>query len=112
MTTQVIKYSIPTEVLFELLDKICKKTNKYYTLNKVSFKLAEYHNYTQAFCDKIITHYYLSKQYYMTRKLDYCKFATIIRQMCKSMGIHFISKILYDNSNYEIVYYIYHEDYV
>ena len=77
MTTQVIKSSIPTEVLFEFLNKICKKYNKYYILNKVSFKLAEYHNYTQDFCNIIIDHYYLSKQYYVTRKLDYCKFTTI-----------------------------------
>lgn len=108
MTSQVIKYTIDNSILFDLLDKICKKyNNKYYILNKVSFKIAVYHNYTTEFCDKIKDNYYLSKKNYVTRRLDYSKFITIIRQICKSNNINFTSKIIYDKSDYDIVYYIY-----
>ena len=111
MISQVIKYEINNNILFELLEKICKNDdNNYYILNKVSFKLAMYHNYIQEFCSRIVDNYYISKQYYVTRKLDYCKFTTIIRQICKANNINFTSKILYDKSNYDITYYVYNSD--
>ena len=72
MTSQIIKYAINNKKLFDLLDKICNKyNNKYYILNKVSFKQAVYYNYLDDFRNKLIDHYYLSKQYYIVRKLDF-----------------------------------------
>ena len=42
MISQVIKYSINNNILFELLNKICKKyCNKFYILNDTLFKILQ-----------------------------------------------------------------------
>ena len=40
-------------------------------------------------------------------KLNYTKFVTIIRQICKKNEIPFSNTIKYDKSTYNIIYYIY-----
>ena len=42
-----------------------------------------------------------------TRKMDYNKFVTVIRQIANSIDVHYTSEIIYDKSKYEIVYYFY-----
>ena len=38
MSCQIFKESIPHDILFSLLNKICTKTEKFYLLNKISYK--------------------------------------------------------------------------
>ena len=58
-------------------------------------------------CDNIEKYYYKCKRFYVTRKQTYKTFITILRQICKFKHLAFTSKIKYDKSKYEIVYYIY-----
>ena len=44
---------------------------------------------------------------YITRKMNYKNFITIIRQICKYHHFAFASNIKYDKSSYEITYNIY-----
>ena len=108
MPNQIFRSIIYRDTLFILLDKICNKIdNKYYLLDTMAFKKAVYHNLLDEFCTSIRDNYYLSKQYYATRKLDYNKFVTIIRQICKSINCNYVSQIIYDKSSYSISYKIY-----
>ena len=86
------------------------KTDKYYALNSSSFKKAQFKELIEPFCEKIKEAYHLSKQFYVTRKINYSKFITIIRQICKKNHIPFNSQIKYDKSSYDICYYIYYND--
>ena len=108
MSNQIFRSIINRDIVFCLLDKICDKIDdKYYLLNNAAFKKAIYHNLLEDFCSTIQDNYYLSKQYYVTRKLDYNKFVTIIRQICRSSNINYVSQITYEKSNYSISYKIY-----
>ncbi len=104
MKSQIFKSIVPITILFELLEKICVKDEKYYHLSKSSFKAAEYHNLVTDFCSKIIEHYHLSKRYYVDRKMNYNKFVTVIRQVCSVNNVSYTSKILYNKSDYDILY--------
>lgn len=111
MSSQIFKKPIPNNKLFDLLQKISankdNNTDNYYLLNKACFKQMVYHNYLEDFCDSIKEYYHTSKLHYIERKLDYSKFITIIRQLCCYNKISYTSKIVYNNSTYDIVYYIY-----
>lgn len=111
MSSQIFKKPVPNEILFDLLQKISANkddnTDNYYLLNKTCFKQMVYHNYLEDFCNSIKEHYHKSKLHYIERKLDYNKFITIIRQVCSYNKVSYTSKIVYNNSTYDIVYYIY-----
>ena len=115
MVSQIIKKDIPTNIIYEFLDKICDNNvneniidqKKYFTINKSSFRKAEFHNLIIPFLEVIKQYYHLSKQFYITRKLTYNNFLTIIRQICNFKNISYESKITYQKSNYEVIYYIF-----
>ena len=107
MSSQVFKEAIPINILFDLLDEICTKHNNHYLLSKTSFQKAKFHNLIVPFCDNIKKYYHNSKTYYTTRSIDYNKFITIIRQICRLNNISYASKICYNKSTYDILYYIY-----
>ena len=109
MNSQIFKSQIPKEQLFDLLDKICIKTDKYYILNKISYKKCEFLNLLEPFCEEISAAYHKSKQFYVTRKHNYSSFVTIIRQICRQNNINYVSKIVYNKSTYDIIYNIYYE---
>ena len=78
--------------IIQQIEKI--KNDKYYTLNKVSYKKAEYLELLQPFLDSIDEYYYESKKFYLTRKQNYNSFITIIRQICRQNNINYISKTI------------------
>jgi hypothetical protein len=106
MKSQLFKSIVPICILFELLDKICIKDEKYYHLSKSAFKAAEYHNLISSFCSSVSEHYRKSKQYYVDRKMNYNKFITVVRQICNINNVPYTSKIVYIKSYYDIVYYV------
>jgi len=108
MSIQIFKTQIHNELLFELLDKICSKNEKHYTLNKDSFKKGIYNEYIQHFLITCIPYYHLSKRKYLEKKLTYNSFITVLRQICNYNKITYTSQIKYTKSTYDIVYYIYY----
>ena len=107
MANQTFKKNIPSETLFELLDSICLKNEKHYTLNIESFKKGVFKEVVQKFIEFCKPYYHISKQKYLERRLTYNSFTTIIRQICNANKITYTSQIKYDKSAYNIVYYIY-----
>ena len=107
MPNQIFKTTIPSDIIYNFLNKICfQKTETHIIINRSSFKKAELNNILHVFLDEIKPYYYKSKLYYIHRKLDFYKFMTIIRQICKYNHIDMFSKIKYERSSYEFDYYI------
>jgi len=107
MTNQIFKKNIPNETLFELLDSICLKNEKHYTITIESFKKGVFKEFIQKFFEFCKPYYHLSKHKYLERKLTYNSFTTVIRQICNFNKITYTSQIKYDKSTYGIVYHIY-----
>ena len=107
MSSQVFKKRVPVHLLFDLLTQICQEHDNHLQFSKISFQKAKYHNLLTPFIEKITPYYHTSKIYYITRNLDYNKFTTIIRQICRINNISYTSKICYNKSTYDILYYIY-----
>ena len=110
MTNQLFKNNPPNSLLFDLLEQIYLfKNENHYVINDTSFKKSIYLNILKDFCDELKKYYHHSKIYYVNRELNYSKFITIIRQICKKNGISISSQIKYDKSKYCINYFIYKE---
>jgi len=91
----------------ELLEKVCLKTDKYYLIDNNTFRKIVFHKYDKEFLETIEPCYQESKQFYVTRKFSYNSFVNIVRQICKSNDIMFTSKIKYNESKYNIDYFIF-----
>jgi|TARA_Y100000992_G_scaffold172588_4_gene116288 hypothetical protein len=109
MISQIFRKQVPNNILFDLLSQICiEKNDKYYFINVFSFKKAEFKKLLDDFISTLDDYYYSSKKKYITRKLNYNRFITIIRQICKNNNIPFSSNINYERSSYNIGYFIYY----
>ena len=107
MATQIFRQQVPKELLFNILDKVCLKTDKYYLFDMNAFRKIIFHNYYEEFQTDILDYYHIGKQFYLTRELTYKSFTNIIRQICKSLSIMFTSQMKYNESKYNIVHFIY-----
>jgi hypothetical protein len=106
--SQIFKQPFPAEILFSFLDSNAAKSGKYYLFSSASFKKGMFNGSIIDFIEKCKSYYHISKHSYLERKLTYSGFNTIIRQICKFNKITYTSKIKYDKSDYDIVYYIYY----
>jgi DNA polymerase III gamma/tau subunit len=107
MSRQIFKNCVPNELLFDLLESICFKNEKYFILTMESFKKGVYKETIQQFFENCKQYYHISKRKYLERKVSYNSFTTILRQICNFNKIIYTSQIKYDKSSYNIVYYIY-----
>lgn len=108
MLNQIFKTQVTIQILFDLLEQVCIKTDKYYLVDMNAYRKLIYHNLYDSFSKQILNNYHLSKQFYLTRKLTYNSFTNIIRQICKSNNIMFTNQIKYNESKYNIDYMIYY----
>lgn len=107
MKSQIFKKKIPIDILQDFLREFAEDKNNYYLFTNVSFNKAKFHKKIDIFCDSIKDYYYASKSYYVTRKMTYNNFTTVLRQICKAHLVTYTSKIKYEKSAYDIEYYIY-----
>ena len=105
----IFRKTIPIVILFALLEKICLKTEKYFFIDYNCYKTMVYHNHHIPFQEKVKTYYHNSKQFYADRKFSYNSFVTIVRQICRINDIVFTSQIRYNESKYNIDYFVYHQ---
>ena len=110
MVSQIFKKEISNNFFKNFLKQICypnetdDESDTYLILNKTAYKKAEYHNYLQPFLEQLKEYYYDSKKFYVTRKMNYNFFLTIIRQICNYNNIKYVKKITYVKSVYNIDY--------
>lgn len=106
MSKQIFKSTVPKELLFALLDKICEKKDSAYILDVNSYKRMKFYEYHKAFLEELIEHYHWSKRFYIEREFTYQSFMTIIRQLCRLHSVEIESNIRYGDSTYAIEYMI------
>lgn len=107
MLKQIFRKSIENELLFNFLEKFCIKTDKYFLFDINAYRKMIFHNYQETFLTMLLEYYHISKQFYLTRKVTNNSIINILRQICKNNSIMFTSKIKYNESKYNIDYYIY-----
>jgi hypothetical protein len=107
MSNQIFKVLVPKELLFDLLDKICLKTDKYYLIDNNSYRKMVFNNFHNEFCEILKPYYHLGKRMYIERKMTYNSFVTLIRQICKASNIMYTSHIKYNESKYNIDYFVF-----
>ena len=96
-------------ILIDFLQKTSLYNNEKncFVFNNESYKKGQMNNYIDTFLLQLKDYYIKSKQIYLERTMNYKRFLTIIRQICKSQDIYIEMKIKYSKSTYEIVYFIY-----
>jgi len=107
MSNQIFKLLVPKELLFDLLDKISLKTDKYYLIDNNAYRKMIFNNYHLEFSETLKSYYHLGKRKYVERKMNYNSFVTIIRQICKATNIMYTSQIKYNESKYNIDYFVF-----
>lgn len=111
--SQIFKKRIDPSYIFEFIQKYGnKRNNEQYVFNHISYKKANYNNDIQKLVNYLVNYYHKSKQFYLTRNMNYKNFVTIIRQICNYLCIPYTSKIIYSNSKYNINYVIYLEGFI
>ena len=106
MPSQLFKQTVPIEILFDFLSEVCETEHNYYKFNSEAYKRANMDNKIVSFLETIKPYYHIAKRKYIERKQTYSNFITIIRQLCNSQNVGYTSKISYNKSKYEIIYYI------
>lgn len=106
MVSQIFKSRVSPVTLYTFLDECAEDTDGIYIFSNVEYKRAKYKNLVVPFCLDIENNYYNSKKYYPKNAKTYKKFATVLRQICKSHGILFDSTVKYSNSDYNVSYII------
>ena len=61
MVSQIFKYKMPNEVLFDFLNNISMKYDKYFIVNLEAYKKGIFNDVISKFYEKIKEYYYLSK---------------------------------------------------
>lgn len=105
--SQIFKEQFPCSILFELLNQLCIKNNNYYIFNFESYKKGLYNESIPQFVENCKLYYYNSKKKYLEKKQTYNSFVTILRQICKNNNLTYVSKLVYNKSNYNIDFYIF-----
>jgi len=107
MSKQIFRKTVPISILFDLLEQVCLKTDKYYLVDTNAYKQLINHNLHEPLVEKLTEYYHISKQFYLQRKMTYNSFTNIVRQVCKSANVMFTSQIKYNESEYSIHYLVY-----
>ena len=111
--SQIFKKKLNPDYFFNFIQQYGhKKNNDEFVFNHISYKKANYNNDIEKLVNHLVEYYHKSKQFYLTRNMNYKNFVTIIRQVCNYLCIPYTSKIIYSNSKYNINYVIYLEGFV
>jgi hypothetical protein len=110
MLKQIFRKIVPPNLLFEILEKVCLKTEKYYVIDLNAYKKLIFHNLHVKMANDLLEYYHVSKQFYVTRKMTYNSFINIVRHVCKNSNIMYSSQIKYNESKYNINYYVYYNN--
>lgn len=107
MSKQIFRRTVPLNILTDLLEEICLITDKYYLVDYNAYKKFIYsREKMDSFLKSIHEYYQISKRHYVMRDMTYNNFLTIVRQITRSHNIEYTSQIRYNESNYNIVYFI------
>jgi hypothetical protein len=106
MKNQIFKTTVTPVILWDFLKENGEEDVNHFIFNKVLYKKASFRETITPFIQQIGGNYHESKKHYINRKMDYNKFITVLRQICNSNEIAYTTQMVYNNSTYEIVYFI------
>lgn len=106
MKNQIFKTIVASDILWDFLKMNGEEETEYFIFSKVLYKKAVFKETIEPFIKSLIDYYHTSKKYYVTRKMDYNNFITVLRQLCNSNEIKYNTQMVYNKSTYEIVYHI------
>ena len=109
MAKQIFRELIPKNMLYDLLEQVASKTEKFYVVDLNAYKKMRFHKLHDAFLSAIIEYYHYSKRFYVERDFTYNSITNIVRQICRINNIPYTSQIRYNESKYNIDYYIYYQ---
>lgn len=110
MSSNILKETIPLNILVEVLENYCFiKTDKYYVLDLDTYKKFVLENKIDGFLEAVAPYYKKTKLNYVTRPMKYVYFLTLVRHICNSNNIQYTSNIYYNRSKHYIKYIIYKE---
>jgi len=95
--------------LIDVLNAVAPKIdgNKWFHFNVTAYRKMVYQQLHIPFITKIQDYYCPAKwRKYGNKELTYSSFTTILRQMCNEVGLAFYTKIVYDHSICNTVYFI------
>ena len=75
-----------------------------YTFTKTHYKKCVFNKTVNSFLLLIKPYYFSAKEYFVTRRMTYLHFLTVLRQLCGHQGGTYMTDMQYDKSSYEIVY--------
>ena len=106
--SQIFKTPFPKHLFVEFLNKtMLVEQGMYYQITYEMYKKLCYNHSLQEFIAICKPYYHLSKQFYLVREMTYPHFLTVLRQLCCSTEMQYVSSIKYDKSKYQIVLTIY-----
>ena len=108
MLYQIFKCEIPNNILFDILEQICLKTEKYYFIDVNAYKKLLFMELKMPFINALNEYYHLSKKFYLEREFTYTSFTNIVRQICKHGNLKIESEIKYSHSKYYINFFVHH----
>lgn len=100
------KYLFPLELLVYYLELNCDVRENTFVFNKEAYKRASLNHSMTFFLDVILDYYHVSKKNYALNCVNYNKFLTILRQVCKLHSIQFDKHTTYFRSSHVISYLI------
>ena len=105
MKNQIIKNKI--DFFNEYVNLIGKQEDKYVLFDDNHYKKAEYKGIIEPFLLRLEPYYYETKKRYLTRKMNYNNFITVLRQIANKNEIVYESLMKYNNSKHYIEYHFY-----
>jgi hypothetical protein len=105
MKNQIIKNKI--DFFNDYIKSIGLVEDKYILFDNNHYKQAEYKGLIDPFLLRLEPYYYETKKRYLTRKMNYNGFITILRQIANKNEIVYESVMKYNNSKHYIEYRFY-----
>ena len=107
MSQCIFSETIPIKTLYQFLETIhVSCDNTHYIVDENTYKKMIFMQWHIPFLQALKPYYLPSKQHYITRELTYKSFTNLLRQICRSNNHPFYTKIHYNHSKHQTLYFI------
>ena len=107
MSSQIIKPTFPSILLYSFLQQNATETDTLFIFNNAAYKKSKYNKSIDTFLEECKQYYYVSKyKYLLDANIKCARFLTVIRQICKFLKITYTTEVKYIKSGYDIIYHI------
>jgi hypothetical protein len=103
MPSSVFSSDLPDGLVEEFITTLCDNTNVgKLVIDRTTYKRALFENTLYPFLSLLTPHYYDSTQFYLTRKMTYTRFLTIMRQLLRYCKINYTTCITHTSTRKEV----------